>query len=675
MKLPFLKTALFITMCFLLYTCKKKKEDPLPEPLIAATPSGLMPVSKSATTVSLKWNSSTNAVGYRLYNGTNKIYEGPQPEYTHTALTPDTDYNYSVSAYNTAGESPKSPVVSVKTDPPPAIIPAIPTSLALLSKTAFTIAVTWDSTATAAGYRLYRNDIKIYEGNKRTFTDSALTANSTYKYSLTAFNAAGESAKSTVLTVITDAAPSALPATPVGLEMYLKSTTTVSLQWRRMLYISGFRLYRGNLKIYEGFNIVFTDSKLTANTVYTYTLTAFNEFGESPRSAPVTVKTDELNPPSAPTGLELLSKTTGSVLMQWKASPTALSYRLYRNNVMIAQTTKLGHQDSGLAPDTKYDYTVSAVNDDGESPKSSVLTVKTDPSTLTNTVHLTLGNPTNANDDVTFSDNYLLIKPQYALSYNAYKRTANWVSWELSKTWLGTADRQNDFRPDNTLPAGWNRILPTDYTNTGFDRGHLCPSADRTKTIEDNSSTFLMTDIIPQAPELNRESWTYLEDYCREIVKKGHKAYIIAGVTGKGGTGANGPLNVFPNQLNVPAYVYKIIVYYPENAALSAAATVIAVKFPNTNIDNNDTAWLKYITTPAEIEKSTGAQFFNALPVITQNALKNKKFDISTTDVDIDAPVRTYNGHVLYIGPRGGCYYINDNNNKTYVDRSNCGTE
>ena len=77
-------------------------------------------------------------------------------------------------------------------------------------------------------------------------------------------------------------------------------------------------------------------------------------------------------------------------------------------------------------------------------------------------VHLKLGNPTNANTE---PDNYLLIKPQYTLSYNKTKAHANWVSWELSKSYSGNADRQNDFRPDQSLPAVNHKVTTNDYTN------------------------------------------------------------------------------------------------------------------------------------------------------------------------------------------------------------------
>ncbi len=84
-----------------------------------------------------------------------------------------------------------------------------------------------------------------------------------------------------------------------------------------------------------------------------------------------------------------------------------------------------------------------------------------------------MGNPSGATTSVSNPDNYLMIKPQYALSYNRSKGTANWVSWELNSSWLGHMDRQNDFRPDETLPPGWERVSKSVYSRSGYDKGHI----------------------------------------------------------------------------------------------------------------------------------------------------------------------------------------------------------
>ncbi|MEG4048427.1 DNA/RNA non-specific endonuclease [Microcoleus sp. Pol17_C1] len=112
-----------------------------------------------------------------------------------------------------------------------------------------------------------------------------------------------------------------------------------------------------------------------------------------------------------------------------------------------------------------------------------------------------------------------MVKPQFVLSYNSKTKTANWVSWQLNRSWIGAADRQDNFRPDDALPAAWYKVRPNDYTGSGYDRGHIAPSTDRTRNEADNSSTFLMTNMMPQIPELNRGVWSDLEDYCRKMEK------------------------------------------------------------------------------------------------------------------------------------------------------------
>jgi endonuclease G len=63
----------------------------------------------------------------------------------------------------------------------------------------------------------------------------------------------------------------------------------------------------------------------------------------------------------------------------------------------------------------------------------------------------------------------------------------------VSSAWQGSAPRQDDFRADGSLPSGWYQVKPPDYSGYGFDRGHNCPSADRTGSVVDNPATFLMS--------------------------------------------------------------------------------------------------------------------------------------------------------------------------------------
>lgn len=85
-------------------------------------------------------------------------------------------------------------------------------------------------------------------------------------------------------------------------------------------------------------------------------------------------------------------------------------------------------------------------------------------------VHLKMGNPSGAGSSYA---NLLLSKPQYATSHNCYRGTPNWVSWQLNSSWLGSAPRQDNFRADTTLPSSCYQVTSSDYTGSGFDRGHM----------------------------------------------------------------------------------------------------------------------------------------------------------------------------------------------------------
>ncbi len=247
-------------------------------------------------------------------------------------------------------------------------------------------------------------------------------------------------------------------------------------------------------------------------------------------------------------------------------------------------------------------------------PKPSPQPVPNGSTTATRDDNLTLGNPSNAVTNTSYSDNYLMVKNAYTLSYNKNKGIANWVSWHLSTAWKGETDRQNDFRTDPSLPQNWYEVTPRDYASTGFDRGHLCPSSDRDGSLEDNQETFFMTNMTPQAPSNNRGIWKMLEEYERTLTLQGNEVYIIAGTIGEGGTGTNGFAKTIGKNITVPASLWKIIVVLPigQNDVLriNENTRVIAVNIPNDNGVGGD-SWKKYIVSVNELQQLTGYDFLS----------------------------------------------------------------
>lgn len=244
--------------------------------------------------------------------------------------------------------------------------------------------------------------------------------------------------------------------------------------------------------------------------------------------------------------------------------------------------------------------------------------------------NMLLGNPSNANDKLANSTNYLMVKPQFCLSYNTITSCPNWVSWHLSSKWLGDVSRYTgDFYPDPNLPAGWYAVQHSDYTYTGFDRGHMCPSADRTNTYEDNKATFMTTNIVPQSPNNNRKTWEGLESYCRTLVNNGDELYIIAGPYGTGGTGTYGfETSIANGNINVPQAVWKIVVVLSAGdddiARINENTSVIAVYMPNEDLGS--TPWTDYITTADSIESLTGYDFLSNVSESIQNVIEDKHY-------------------------------------------------
>jgi endonuclease G len=233
--------------------------------------------------------------------------------------------------------------------------------------------------------------------------------------------------------------------------------------------------------------------------------------------------------------------------------------------------------------------------------------------------HTTLGipAPTSTSDVAAF----LSVKSGYVISYNSGRKVPNWVSWELNASYLGSVARQNDFRSDDTLPATLPQALLPDYSGSGFDRGHMCPSADRTLTTTANSQTFYLSNMVPQAANNNRGPWADLENEARSIAQSGKELFVIAGGVFSASSRTIG------SGVSVPDTTFKVIVVLDaagQGAAdVTTATRVIAVMMPNADTQISASApWRNFRVSVDAIEAATGDDFLSDVDPAVQAVIE-----------------------------------------------------
>jgi len=234
-------------------------------------------------------------------------------------------------------------------------------------------------------------------------------------------------------------------------------------------------------------------------------------------------------------------------------------------------------------------------------------------------VHTTLGLPSNASSSN--QNDFLSVKSQYVLAYNGSRKIPNWVSWELNTSYLGTVDRSDNFRVDDTFPSNISQAALGDYSGSGYDRGHMCPSGDRTKTTTANGITFYLTNMVPQAGNNNRGPWEKLESYSRTLANSGKELFIVSGgiVSGSSKTIGAGVV--------VPDSTFKVVAVLDHvgdgPAEVTTSTRIIAVVMPNDDSEIEMGAdWKSFRVSARSIESATNLNFLADVPQSVQDAIE-----------------------------------------------------
>ena len=234
------------------------------------------------------------------------------------------------------------------------------------------------------------------------------------------------------------------------------------------------------------------------------------------------------------------------------------------------------------------------------------------------------GEPTDADP----SDDFIVRHEQFTASYNANRGTPNWVSYELDVTHFGPEDRCDCFTMDADLPASFPRISTDDYTGAGtfagygIDRGHMTRSFDRTSGSLDNARTYLFSNVVPQAADLNQGPWAILENDLGDFARfQDREVYIITGVAGNKGTLKD------LGRVVIPTSTWKVAVIVPHDTGLASIVDyrnlqVIAVNMPNDPGVRN-VPWQTYLTTVDAIEALSGYDLLALLPDDVEAAVES----------------------------------------------------
>ncbi len=197
----------------------------------------------------------------------------------------------------------------------------------------------------------------------------------------------------------------------------------------------------------------------------------------------------------------------------------------------------------------------------------------------------------------------------YQLSYAEKHEQAEWVAYELRKDQLSQNDiKRPYFVQDRDVKSGsadWRN-----YKKSGYDRGHLCPAADRRFDYDAFHETFLTSNISPQNHEFNAGVWNKLEQKTRYWAKKYDGVFVATG-----GVLENGLKTIGDERVSVPNQFYKVIM-----DASGKDKKVIAFLIPNRDTNKS---FYDFVVTVDEIEKRTGIDFFQGLPDSEEDRLES----------------------------------------------------
>jgi chitodextrinase len=348
-----------------------------------SVPTLLKATAVSQSQINLSWAASTDNVGvkgYYVYVNDVPLTTTTSTSFQHTGLTAGTIYKYRVSAYDAVPNNSAwtATPVSAKTLADPTIDATAPTVPTLLKATVVSqsqINLSWTASTDkfgVTGYYVYVNGIALTTTTGTSFQHTGLTAGTTYRYRVSAFDAVPNNSAWTAIPVLatTRAADTTKPSVPTLLKATVVSQSQINLSWAAStdnVGVKGYYVYVNDVPLTTTTGTSFQHTGLTAGTTYNYRVSAFDAVPNNSAwtATPVSAKTlaGDTTAPSVPAGLSATAVSPTQVNLTWTASTDNVGvkgYYVYLNDVALTTTTDTSIQLTGLTAGTTYNYRVSA---------------------------------------------------------------------------------------------------------------------------------------------------------------------------------------------------------------------------------------------------------------------------------------------------------------------------
>ncbi|HBA88253.1 MAG TPA: DNA/RNA non-specific endonuclease [Geobacter sp.] len=197
----------------------------------------------------------------------------------------------------------------------------------------------------------------------------------------------------------------------------------------------------------------------------------------------------------------------------------------------------------------------------------------------------------------------------YLLAHDPVRKTPIWVIEHLTVDKVtGSLPRKDKFRADPELPKG-SRAELSDYKKSGYDQGHMAPSADMAWDEQAMAESFYLSNMVPQVGVgMNRGIWKDLEGKVRKWALDRKSIYVFTGPIY-----ADNYKTIGGNAVAIPMKLYKIV-FDPERKE------AISFIMPNEKLKSADME--KYLVSVRDVENDTGLDFLSALPEAEQDGIE-----------------------------------------------------